>query len=121
MTRARHPTGAVLVSLVLVATLMLALAGCSTSVAFGAQPRIEDLAKLQRGVSTDEDVRRTLGEPRGNGAARLSIGYASIWLYDYLEMGSGQARIKYLLVFMRQNAYDGYLWLDTEATLEKRE
>lgn len=121
MTRASRLTGAVLISFVLAATLMVGLAGCSTSIAFGAQPRLEDLAKLQRGVSTDEDVRRTLGKPRGNGAARLSIGYASIWLYDYLEMESDRARIKYLLVFMRQDAYDGYLWLDTEATLEKRE
>jgi hypothetical protein len=115
MTRASRYSGAVLISLV------LTLAGCSTSFTFGVQPRIEDLAKLQRGVSTAEDVRRTLGEPRGKGAVRLSIGSAAIWLYDYGEGESGASRIKYLMVFMRQDAYDGYLWFDTESRWKERQ
>lgn len=113
--------GEIVIALVLVSALTLTLAGCSTSLTYGAQPKIAELAKLQRGVSTPDDVRRTLGDPRGKGAVRLSIGSADLWFYDYGEGDSSGSRVKYLMVFMRGNAYDGYLWFDAETTLRARE
>ena len=122
MTGAGRRIRGVLASLVLAGALTPTLAGCSTSFKFGVWPRIEDLAKLQRGVSTTEDVRRTLGEPRGQGEARLSFGHATIWFYDYGEADWSASRaMKYLMVFLRDGAYDGYLWLDMETRLKEGE
>ena len=113
--------GEILTALMLAAALTLTLAGCSTSFTYGAQPKIAELAKLQRGVSTADDVRRALGEPRGKGAVRLSIGTADLWFYDYGEADSSRTLIKYLMVFMRENAYDGYLWFDSETKVRERQ
>jgi hypothetical protein len=121
MTGVGRRIAGVLASLVLAGTLTPTLAGCSTSLKYGVWPRIEDLAKLQRRVSTPGDVRRILGEPRGQGEARLSIGHATIWFYDYGESASGRTRVKYLMVFLRSGAYDGHLWLDMETNLKERE
>ena len=111
----------VLASLVLAGALTPTLAGCSTSFKYGVWPRIEDLARLQRGVSTPEEVRRVLGEPRGQGEAWFSVGPATIWFYDYGEVTSGGRQLKYLMVFLRDGAYDGHLWFDMETKLKERE
>jgi len=113
--------GEIPIVVVLAAALTLTFASCSTSFTYGTQPKVAELAKLQRGVSTPDDVRRTLGDPRGKGAVRLSIGSADLWFYDYGEGDSSGSRVKYLMVFMRENAYDGYLWFDAETTLRARE
>jgi hypothetical protein len=100
-----------------VALALLAFSsGCS--VRYGTTPRVEELVRLTRGVSTLDEVRKVLGEPRGRGAARLSVGSSGIWLYDAGEEGSGNSRIKYLLVFLRDGVYDGFFWFEAGLKLE---
>jgi hypothetical protein len=94
--------------------------GCSTSFTFGVRPNADGLAMLERGVSTPEDVRRILGEPRGRGEARLAIGHATIWFYEYGEATSGQSHLKHLMVFLRDGLYDGYLRLDLDTRFEDK-
>jgi hypothetical protein len=86
-------------------------------------------SRLQRGVSTADDVRRLLGEPNGHGELLLSVldGPRQIWYYEDVEltqaapvrMGSslGQAntiqlslRQQILIVFLHGGRYDGVMW-----------
>ncbi len=77
----------------------------------GSLPHTERFAELRAGVSTKEDVRSTLGDPRGNGAARFTseLEIREIWLYHYAI----HADVATLLVFFNENRYDGYVWFST--------
>ncbi len=78
----------------------------------GSLPQTERFAELRAGVSTKEDVRSTLGDPQGNGAARFTsaLEIREIWLYHYAI----HADVATLLVFFNENRYDGYLWISTQ-------
>lgn len=86
-------------------------------------------SRLQRGISTADDVRRLLGDPNGHGELLLSVldGPRQVWYYEDVEvdqtapvrMGSslGQANTIYLglrqqilLVFLHGGRYDGFMW-----------
>jgi hypothetical protein len=88
------------------------LTGCLPSVKFGYPPRVENLASLQPGVSTTKDILLSLGEPRGSGKAKLTpdMEPRSIWYYEYVESSGKKASLKFLLVFVDKDTYDGHLW-----------
>jgi len=99
-----------------------ALVGCATSLRFGSPPKVDQLTTLTPGVSTVEDVRRALGEPRGYGMARLNV-YplpATIWFYEYEEAAGSRMNLKFLIVFVRQDLYDGHLWFASANLIEQK-
>ena len=82
-------------------------------------------AKLVRGQSTIEDVRRLLGKPDGMGSSRFPPGWVNqeIWLYQEQEVHSSfwnpdirdgkleaDAEVRDLLVLFVDGRFDGYLW-----------
>lgn len=98
------------------------ITGCVRAFEFGRMTRPAQLATLQVGLSTEADVLRALGEPRGRGAARLVgvEGPRSILLYDAYRGDSGSVAATLLVVFLHEGRYDGYLWMSTATPVEKR-
>jgi hypothetical protein len=94
------------------------LSGCLPSVKFGYPPRVENLASLQPGVSTTENILLSLGEPRGSGKVKFTpdMEPRSIWYYEYVESSGKKASLKFLLVFVDKDIYDGHLWFASSYT-----
>ena len=91
------------------------LAGCT--IKFGSPPGTNNLENLSVGVSSKADVLSALGEPRGNGVARLSREFAprTIWFYEYVEapLTGKNIGLKILVVFFEQDKYDGHFWFSS--------
>jgi hypothetical protein len=103
------------------APFVVLLGGCaSISFDFGTPPKIEHLRQLRRGASSISEVRSLLGSPRGKGAVRIPVGYRTLWLYDSGRFDPNRSRIRYLLVFIDGETYDGYLWFDVDTKYEER-
>ncbi|OGQ78601.1 MAG: hypothetical protein A3F90_05435 [Deltaproteobacteria bacterium RIFCSPLOWO2_12_FULL_60_19] len=79
---------------------------------FGSPPPTDKLGTLKVGASTPPEVLLALGQPRGDGAASFAVDPSprKIWFYDYVESAGGVTRGKILLVFFKQEKYDGHLW-----------
>jgi hypothetical protein len=94
---------------------MALLLGCTPTLKYGSPPRTERLESLKTGSSTEMEVRHALGEPRGGGALRWSDypGPWEIWFYEYLQVEGGLADLKMLLVFFKDQKYDGHLWFSS--------
>jgi hypothetical protein len=94
---------------------MVLLSGCLPAMKFGYPPRVENLNSLQPGVSTTRDILLSLGEPRGSGKVRLTphMDPKSIWYYEYVESSGKSAKLKFLLVFVDKDLYDGHLWFSS--------
>lgn len=83
---------------------------------------------LLRGVTTKAEVRKQLGIPNGNGAARFfTLGgkEGEIWYYEDIEMtnmtsGDQAMRIdmrqQILIVLFKGDVVDGYLWTSNAGT-----
>ncbi len=99
----------------------VALAGCSAAFSVGAAKRATQLSQLAVGTSTDAEVVRALGEPRGRGVARLAgvEGARTIWFYDAYSGDSSRVDMNFLIVFLEGSRYDGYLWMSSSQLLEK--
>jgi len=82
-------------------------------------------AKLVRGQSTAEDVRRLLGKPDGKGAGRFPPAWAAqeVWFYEEQVVHSSSwnpeirdgkleadAEVRNLFVLFTDGRFDGYLW-----------
>ena len=71
---------------------------------------------LQRGVSTAADVREALGEPNGLGGFLYPTDTdpLTVWFYEkiMIDTSSGKLDLQQdvLLVFLRENIFDGFLW-----------
>lgn len=109
---------------------LLVLAGCTqTLLIFGSPPRADQLDTLRLGESTKADVLLALGQPQGEGVARLPTLSTSqaIWSYDYTEaklnlewsVSAKVIDLNVLLVFFDHDKYDGYLWLSSTPALQK--
>ena len=97
------------------------LVGCATAIKYGSPPRTDRLKTLTPGVSVHQDVLAALGEPRGKGGARFSVDprLRTIWFYEYTEASGSRIDLKILLVFFRQERYDGHLWFSSAVLLDQ--
>jgi len=94
------------------------LAGCA-SVQYGVPPRTGNLPRLSVGISRPADILVALGEPRGRGVARLAADPKprTIWFYEFTEAGGRQVDLSILLVFIREDRYEGHLWFSSSNLL----
>jgi hypothetical protein len=92
--------------------LISILGGCAPTIKYGSQPRINKLETLIVGESNKADVRQSLGEPRGYGAARFSSmpKLAEIWFYEYYVSKGSKTSLSLLLVFFDKDLYEGHIW-----------
>jgi hypothetical protein len=97
--------------------LVWALAGCTMK--YGSPPQVDRLAGLSVGVSTISDVKMALGEPRGEGTARLrpDLPPRKILFYEYVESDGNSTKLKMLMVFTVTDRYDGHLWFSATELL----
>jgi hypothetical protein len=101
----------------------VALVACGSAQIRAGRPVNPPLldSALVVGQSTTEDVRRVLGEPEGKGREALPTGQPprTIWSYFHdatlVELGGSgsDSRRMYVLVFLRDDKYDGYLWFSS--------
>ena len=111
-------------ALVVAATAVMTISACNSVIQIrsGRQvdPALLDTA-LTVGQSTAEDVRSVLGEPEGKGREALPTGQPprTIWTYSYdasmaaLSGSGSDSRRMYVLVFLKDDTYDGYLWFSS--------
>ena len=104
------------------------LSACMPTIKYGVPPKVDNLEKLKVGSSSRADVLMALGEPRGRGAARFSDAaslkygvdpYHDIWFYEYLESDGYNVQLKFLLVFVDQNHYNGHFWFSSSELMER--
>jgi len=98
--------------------LATAVAGCTTTL--GEPPRYAALAGLSRGESTEAEVRRVLGDPKGRGEMRTGrvTEPREVWSYEYTVASSSSTELGILLVLLLDGRYDGHLWFSSESLLE---
>jgi hypothetical protein len=108
----RHMFAQRAVCLIACFALATFLAGCATSIKYGSPPKVNQLSLLKQGVSVKSDVLAALGEPRGYGAGRFHAlpTPREIWFYEYMETDGVRTQLKFLLVFLDADKYDGHLW-----------
>jgi len=113
----------------LILGLLLAgfLSACSSTIKYGVPPKVDLLGSLKVGVSSRADVLMSLGEPRGRGAARFSnsaslkhgiAAFHDLWFYEYVETDGKKVDLKFLLVFMDQDHYNGHFWFSSSELME---
>ena len=106
----------------LVLLILAATSACSPSASVGHMPPVAPLTSdLVIGVSTRNDVRRSLGDPSGEGEYLFIADYRprEVWLYHEMKLTDAKAvhdtivmnmRHQVLLVFLKGDRYDGYMW-----------
>jgi len=117
-----------LASILIAATLF---AGCAAeTVKRTSLPEAAGLdTDLQRGVSTKAEVLLLLGDPDGagefggfheiRGIEDAASGPADLWYYEANRAsmaGAMTESIKVLLVFFRDDVYEGYYWFGIDAS-----
>jgi hypothetical protein len=112
----------------LTALTLAATAACSPSASVGHMPAVAPLtSELVLGVSTRDDVRRSLGDPSGDGQYLFIADYLprEAWLYHEIKLTDAKAvhdtvvmnmRHQVLLVFFKGDRYDGYMWYSNAGT-----
>jgi hypothetical protein len=102
--------------------ILTVVTGCGSALRFGSPPRTDRIDTLKPGISSELDIRRTLGEPRGYGVARLPSANGvprKIWYYEFTEASGHPVNLKLLVVFLNDERYDGHLWLGGTAAPEQ--
>jgi hypothetical protein len=112
-------------SALVVAVCTLMLLGCTSTKGTVRTGVFVDTTVLEnrliRGVSTKSDVQISLGTPKGRGGALLPAvpGADEVWLYDDIQMMGlkkegeiyqANLRQQVLLVFFKENRFDGFMW-----------
>ncbi len=114
--------------------LLVLVAGCAAApITIGYRAPLQNLDRLISEKSSAADVRAALGEPRGHGAARYTKDspLRKVWYYEFtqltvaLRIPAGRHRdrlvgLNILLVFFRDDRYDGYLWFSAEELLTRQ-
>ena len=103
--------------------LSLLLTGCgAVQIRAGKKPDVNLLNQsLQVGQSMQQDVRKVLGSPNGQGRSMLPWQSAprTVWSYYYeegvIDLGGGNSddRQIFLFIFLDGERFDGYLWFSS--------
>lgn len=113
----RVPAGHILTIVTAVVLISSACSSCTTTPPYKAAFNTKALTStLERGKSTESDVVAALGQPTGAGRAIFpgDASGASILAYGYTraDVSGGKVSVNqdFLLVFVRDGRYDGFLW-----------
>jgi hypothetical protein len=99
----------------------LVITACTPTIEFGAEPRTDSLQGLIIGESDKADVVVALGEPRGDGGAEFSRDAGKpreIWFYEYVRSDGKNVDLEILLVFFRDDRYEGHWWFSSTDEFE---
>jgi hypothetical protein len=107
--------------IVFLLALTQVVSGCAVeSVRDHASSQVEALdQKLTRNQSTKAEVLLFLGEPDGAGEALFpsTSEMREIWYYETHASSLMNATMKVLLVYFRDDLYDGYMWFENDAKI----
>ena len=97
-------------------------AGCAAPrpMTIGYRTSLQNLDRLISEKSSVVDVREALGQgPRGHGSARFSRDQPlrKVWFYEFMQIKGDQVSVSILLIFFREDRYDGYLWFSAKELL----
>lgn len=135
----------VLLRALFLSTLLLATFGCTSTQTVGKYPDVSLIeTNLQRGISTRDEITEVLGLPGDPGSFVLPIDFGKPGLQPYLY-GRGDVlfyqdielvyenfqqaggvfeadmRQRILLVFIRDELFDGFMWYSNAGLLEAKE
>ena len=102
--------------------LLVLATGCNVPpINIGSRAPINNLENLISEQSSAADVRAALGEPRGYGAARFTKEQPlrKVWYYEFIQLKGDQVGLNLLLVFFRDDRYDGYLWFSAKELVKR--
>ncbi len=100
----------------------LSMTGCGGFVfRTGNRPDIAELDGLTIGQSSSVDVRSVLGAPYGTGRSYLPYQESpqDMWSYYYEESTMKDGRRTFLLVYLKDGVYDGYMWFSSLPDADK--
>ena len=99
--------------------LLGAMAGCIT-IEQGVRPKFDQLQKLTLRQSGEHDVLAALGKPSGKGFTRFPDDpvLRKVWSYEYVQTAIPAVNTRILLVFFRDDRYDGYMWFSSNTLVE---
>ena len=105
----------------LIILLLTTIGACSTTNAVQHHREEQIESKLTRGVSTKADVLKVIGKRNGSGTL-LMPGYPTIremWYYEDVKVSqiSGNMGQKLLLIYFKDDIYDGYMWFANKAEI----
>ena len=103
--------------------LTVSFAGCQTvPIQDGRLPPVQNLGELTVGNSTKEDVVRLLGVPRGLGKTlhKPNTEFRDIIYYEYVLLKDDDIGLKLLLVYLKDDVYDGHLWFGANQFIERQ-
>lgn len=94
--------------------LLTTIGACATTDAIQYHREEQIESKLTRGISTKSDVLKVLGKRDGSGTGLMpgdSI-IRELWYYEDVKVSqiSGKMDQKILLIYFKDNIYDGYMW-----------
>jgi len=104
----------------LIILLFTTIGACSTTGAVQQQHREEQIeSKLTRGVSTKADVLKVTGKRNGFGTLLMpgSPIIREVWYYEDVKVYSNNMDQKILLIYFKNNIYDGYIWFTNKAEM----
>ena len=103
-------------------SLLVLATGCNVPpINIGYRVPVNNLENLISEKSSEADVRAALGEPRGYGSARFTKEQPlrKVWYYEFIQLKGEQVGLNLLLVFFRDDRYDGYLWFSAKELVRR--
>ncbi len=102
------------------AACCLLLTACASQVIYGADPNTDALGRLVLGESTETDIRRIIGTPRGRGEALWSMDMTKrkLLFYEKVRSDGRAVDLKMLLILLKDGRYDGHLWFSSTDMLK---
>ena len=104
--------------------ILVLVAGCAAPppINLGRRAPLQNLDRLVSEISSEAEVRAALGAPRGYGRARYSRDQPlrNVWFYEFVQVKGEQVGLNILLVFFRDDRYDGYLWFSAKELLKRQ-
>ncbi len=98
--------------------VLLLAVGCASPqlIDIGERANVQNLDRLISEKSTAAEVTAALGTPRGYGGARFTKDHPhrKVWYYEFLQIKGLQAGLNILLVFFKDDRYEGYLWFSAK-------
>ena len=105
----------------LIILLLTTIGVCSTTNADQHHREEQIESKLTRGVSTKADVLKVIGKRNGSGTVLMPGDpiIREMWYYEDVKVSqiSGNMDQKILLIYFKDDIYDGYMWFANKAEI----
>lgn len=79
-------------------------------------------SKLIRGTSTKADVLKGFGKRNGSGTGLIPGDpmIREMWYYEDVKYSGSEANQKILLIYFKDDIYDGYMWFTNKSEIKRQ-